>query len=141
MIWLACEGRPFFLSLPKTHFRPNDKRRNMGYSSSFLNKIIQVQNRKKAKPSVMGIDGDGIEWEDGDILHANVTYAKGARALNAGALDAYEVKEVRMRWTNRITMRSRVKYQGNVYQILPETFHEDFHEDTLQFNMQLIINK
>jgi head-tail adaptor len=115
-------------------------KRNMGYSAGFLNKVIVVQNRKAATANKFGIDGAGVEYEDGDVLHANVTYSKGTRAMNAGALDAYCVEEVRMRWTNKITMRSRVKYQGKVYQIIPETFHEDFQDDKIQFHMQLVIN-
>ena len=113
----------------------------MGYSAGFLLDMIQVLNRKAAQGSKYGLDGDGIEWEDGDILHANVTNAKGVRAMNAGALDAYAVKEVRMRWTDRITMRSRVRFQNNIYQIVPETFHANFREDTVQFHMQLIVNE
>jgi head-tail adaptor len=112
----------------------------MGYSSGFLNKVITVQNRKAATANKFGLDGAGVEYEDGDCLHANVSFAKGKRAMNAGALDAYCVEEVRMRWTNKITMRSRVKYNGKVYQIIPETFHEDFQENTIQFHMQLVIN-
>ena len=112
----------------------------MGYSAGFLNKLIIVQNRKAAQTNKFGLDGSGVEYEDGDVLHANVTYAKGKRAMNAGALDAYCVEEVRMRWTNKITMRSRVKYQGKIYQIIPETFHEDFQDDKIQFHMQLVIN-
>ena len=112
----------------------------MGYSAGFLNHLIQVQNRKAAQGSKYGLDGDGIEWENGDILHANVTFSKGVRAMNAGALDAYAVNIVRIRWTNKITMRSRVLYQGNTYQIIPETWHEDFQANTIQFHMQLIVN-
>jgi SPP1 family predicted phage head-tail adaptor len=112
----------------------------MAYSSGILRFVIQVQNRKAAQGGKFGLDSDGIEWEDGDILHANVTWAKGVGAMNAGALDSYAVKEVRTRWTNKITMRSRVKFDGQIYQIIPETFHEDRKENTLQFLMQLIIN-
>ena len=102
--------------------------------------MIQVLNRKAATDSKFGIDGDGIEWEDGDILHANVGHAKGMRALNAGAVDAYAFKKVCMRWTNRITMRSRVRFHDNIYQIIPETFQENRQDDELQFLMQLIVN-
>jgi head-tail adaptor len=112
----------------------------MAYSSGILRFIIQVLNRKSATGNQFGIDGDGVEWEEGDCLHANVTWAKGVKAMNAGALDAYTVAEVRMRWTDKITMRSRVKFEGNVYQIIPETFHPDKMENTLQFHMQLIVN-
>ena len=60
--------------------------------------------------------------------------------MNAGALDAYAVKIVRMRWTNVFNERSRIKYQGKVYQIIPETFNANHYENTLQFLMQLIVN-
>lgn len=131
---------PIFCGKPMGGFCGEGKDENMGYSAGFLNKMIQVLNRKEAKDSVYGLDGNGVEWEEGDCLHANVTWAKGVRAMNAGALDVYAVKEVRTRWTDKITMRSRVKFDGQMYQIIPETFHPDKRENTLQFHMQLIIN-
>ena len=113
----------------------------MSYQAGFRYEIIIPMNRKAATVGKYGVDSGGIKWEEGTPLHANVDYQRGKSAMNAGALDSYAVKIVRMNWTDKLNERSRVKYQGNVYQILPETFHEDFHEDTLQFNMQLIINK
>ncbi len=112
----------------------------MAYSSGILRFVIQVLNRKAAQGGKFGLDVDGIEWVEGDYLHANVTWAKGVRSMNAGALDAYAIKEVRTRWTDKITMRSRVKFDGQIYQIIPETFHADKMENTLQFHMQLIVN-
>ena len=112
----------------------------MGYSAGFLHEMIQVLNRKEAKTSKFGLDGGGIEWEEGPCLHANVDYARGKSAMNAGALDAYAVKIVRMRWTNCFSERSRVKYDDKVYQIIPETWAANKHENTLQFLMQLIVN-
>ena len=114
----------------------------MGYTAGFLHDMIQVLNRKEAKTSKFGLDGGGVEWEEGPCLHANVDYAKGKAAMNAGALDAYAVKIVRMRYnaTAVINERSRIKYQGKVYQIIPETFNANHYEDTLQFLMQLIVN-
>ena len=41
----------------------------------------------------------------------------------------------------KISMRSRVKYDGNIYQILPETFHVDKPDNTIQFHMQLVNEK
>ena len=49
----------------------------MGYSAGFLHDMIQVLNRKEAKTSKFGLDGGGVEWEEGPCLHANVDYAKG----------------------------------------------------------------
>ena len=114
----------------------------MSYSAGFLHDMIQVLNRKAAATSKFGLDGGGIEWEEGPCLHANVDYARGKAAMNAGALDAYAVKIVRMRYnaTSVITERSRIKYQGRVFQIIPEMFHPNHYDDTLQFHMQLIVN-
>ena len=114
----------------------------MGYSAGFLHDIIQPLNRKEAVAGKFGLDSAGIEWEEGRCLHANVDNAKGKSAMNAGALDAYAVKIVRMSYnaTAVINERSRIKYDGRVYQIIPEMFHPNHFDYTLQFHMQLIVN-
>lgn len=112
----------------------------MGYSSGFLNKRILVQNRKAAVQSKFGIDSNGPEYEDTVCLHANVGWKKGLGGLHEGALDVYGVVEVRMRWTNQVNERSRIVYEGRTYQIIPETFHSDRQDNTIQFLAQVIIN-
>jgi len=114
----------------------------MSYSAGFLHEIIIPLNRKAASVGKYGVDSGGIQWEEGPCLHANVDYQRGKSAMNAGSLDAYAVKIVRMRYnaTAVINERSRIKYQGKVYQIIPETFNANHYEDTLQFLMQLIVN-
>ena len=112
----------------------------MGYSSGFLNKRILVQNRKAAVQSKFGIDSNGPEYEDIVCLHANVGWKKGLGGLHEGALDVYGVVEVRMRWTNQVNERSRIVYQDRTYQIIPETFHPDRQDNTIQFLAQVIIN-
>ena len=112
----------------------------MGYSAGFLHDIIQPLNRKEAVAGKFGLDSAGIEWEEGPCLHANVDYAKGKSAMNAGSLDAYAVKIVRMRYTTAFNERSRVKYLDKTYQIIPETWNANHREDTLQFLMQLVVN-
>ena len=114
----------------------------MGYSAGFLHDIIQPLNRKEAVAGKYGLDSAGIEWEPVGCLHANVDYQRGKSAMNAGSLDAYAVKIVRMRYsaTAVINERSRIKYQGRVFQIIPEMFHPNHYDDTLQFHMQLIVN-
>ena len=105
-----------------------------------LDKHITILNRKEAETSAFGLDGGGIEWQEVDCCWANVSWSKGTRALNAGAIDAYAVKMVRLRYTPTVTPRSRVKYDGQTYQVLPETFNADQRANTIQFLMQLIIN-
>ena len=112
----------------------------MTYSAGFLHDIIIPLNRKEAKVGKYGIDSAGVEWEEVGCLPANVDDQKGKSAMNAGALDAYAVKIVRMRWTNVFNERSRIKYEDKVFQIIPETFNANRRTDTLQFLMQLIVN-
>ena len=112
----------------------------MSYPAGFLENIIIPLNRKAATVGKYGVDSGGIQWEEGEPLHANVDYQRGKAAMNAGALDAYAVKIVRMNWTDKLNDRSRVKYDGKVYQILPETFNPHYRKNTIQFLMQLVVN-
>jgi len=112
----------------------------MAFSTGFLKHRIVVQSRTKAKQGKFGLDSAGAEFEDTCELWAAVDWAKGTSALREGSLDAYAVVVVRMRWSPDITCRSRIKYEGKVYQILPETFHDDRQANTIQFTAQAIIN-
>lgn len=109
----------------------------MTYTSGKLTERIVIQNRKKAQMTSMGLDGHGVEWEDTNTVCASVDSNKGMTGLVAGAIDSYEVNLVRMRWTSEISRRSRIVYEGEVYDILPETFHADRRNDKIQFLMQL----
>ena len=100
---------------------------------------ITIQNRKEQTSDSYGINGQGIEWEDVITLNAAVSYAKGMSAMREGALDAYAVKMVRMDWSPDVNMRSRVVWQGQTDQIIPETFNSDFKQNEIQFHMQLIV--
>ena len=112
----------------------------MAYTAGFLKDLVTILNRKEAQQGKFGLDSAGIEWEEVGCLHANVDYQRGKSAMNAGSLDAYAVKIVRMRWTNVFNERSRVKYQDKTYQIIPETWNANHRENTLQFLMQLVVN-
>lgn len=112
----------------------------MAYSSSFRDHRIKILNRKTAEMGDFGLDTTGIEWEETACVWASVTWAKGNRALNEGAIDAYGVVNVRMLWTNAINMRSRIVHEDITYQILPETFHPDKRKNEIQFIAQAIIN-
>lgn len=112
-----------------------------GYSSGMRDKRVVILNRKAASAGKYGIDSSGVEWEDTATVWAAVTWTKGMRAMNAGAVDVYGVVMVRMNWNDKITIRSRIRYDDNIYQILPETFHEDKRANTIQFNAQILINE
>ena len=112
----------------------------MAYSSGFLKHRITIQNRKAATMGKFGLDTSGPEFEDTTCLWASVDWQKGKAGMHEGALDSYGVVLVRTRWTNQVNERSRMVYEGRTYQIIPETFHADRQENTVQFMAQVIIN-
>ena len=112
----------------------------MAYSSGFLKDRVTILNRKEAVQGKFGLDSAGIEWENMGCVHANVDWQKGKSGMTAGALDAYGVKIVRMRWNSIINERSRIQWHGKTYQILPETFNANHQDDTIQFLCQQIVN-
>ena len=112
----------------------------MAYTAEFLKDLVTVLNRKEAVQGKFGLDSAGIEWENMGCVHANVDWQRGKSGMTAGALDAYGVKIVRMRWNSIITERSRIQWHGRTYQILPETFNPDRQGNTIQFLCQQIVN-
>ena len=111
-----------------------------GYSAGMRHERIQILNRMEARAGKNGIDSSGVEWCSAGCYQVAVDWSKGVRALNAGAVDAYGVVEIRMNWTSAVTMRSRFVYDGVTYQILPETFHANKRSNTIQFLGQAIID-
>jgi head-tail adaptor len=101
---------------------------------------ITVQNRKEQTQGKYGIDSTGIEWENTVCLWASVEWQKGKSGMREGALDAYAVILVRMNWSPQISMRSRIVWEEQTYQIIPEMFHPDKQANTIQFHAQLIVN-
>ena len=112
----------------------------MAYTSGLLKYRVTILNRTEAQQGKFGLDSAGVEFESAGTVWASVDFAKGKSALNAGALDAYAVKMVRMRWNTIVNERSRILYGGKTYQIIPESFNADRQENTIQFLMQQIIN-
>ena len=112
----------------------------MAYTSGLLKHRVTILNRTEAQQGKFGLDSAGVEFEQAGTVWASVDWQKGKSGMTAGALDAYGVKIVRMRWNSIITERSRIQWQGKTYQILPDTFNPDRQGNTIQFLMQQIIN-
>lgn len=110
-----------------------------GYASGLRDKRVMILNRTAAEDGSFGVDGDGVEWREDGCVYAAVTWTKGIRAMNAGAVDVYGVVMIRMNWNSIVNERSRIVHDGTTYQILPETFHADKRANTVQFNAQAIV--
>ena len=114
----------------------------MSYSSSMLRFLVDIYNRTEQTAGRFGIDGGGVSWEKtASNIHVNIPWAKGATALRVGALDAYTEIIVRMPFNTVVTMRSRIVWNGQTYQVKPNTFHSDFQEDKIQFNATLLVDE
>lgn len=112
----------------------------MAYTTGILKNRVEILNRAEQTTGKYGIDSSGVQWTSAGEVWAEVTWAKGKQAMNAGALDAYALIMVRMRWNDTVTMRSRLVYNGQTYQVVPETLHIDKQANTIQLNAQLVIN-
>ena len=112
----------------------------MAYTAEFLKDIVTILNRKEAVQGKFGLDSAGIEFEPAATVWANVDWQRGKSGMTAGALDAYGVKIIRMRWNSIVTERSRIQWHDKTYQILPETFNACHQDNTIQFLCQQIIN-
>lgn len=113
----------------------------MSYTSGLLKDRVDIYNRKEQTIGAYGIDTNGIEWTMVATVWANVEWQKGKTGMREGSLDSYGIVIVRMRYNCDVNMRSRIGYNDQMYQILPETFHPDKQANTIQFLAQVIINE
>lgn len=111
----------------------------MAYTAGFLKYKVVILNRQEAEPGRFGLDSSGIEWAQDACVWASVEWQKGKTGMHEGALDSYGVVLVRMRWNCIACPRSRIIYEGQTYQVLPETFHADKQANTIQFLAQAIV--
>lgn len=106
----------------------------MAYSSGLLNKKVEILN--KVAPEAAGF-GDTTRYECVACVWADITWSKGTKALREGALDAYDVVMVRMRWNKIVTRDSRLRHEGKTYQIT--SLNADRRENQVQIIAQEII--
>lgn len=112
----------------------------MAYTAGMRKDRIKVLNRVEAAMGKHGRDSHGVIWVPVCCLWASVDWQKGKTAMAEGALDSYGVIMVRLNYSSQIAMRNRIEWQGQVYQIIPETFHADYQDNTIQFHAQVVID-
>jgi hypothetical protein len=66
-----------------------------------------------------------------------VTWKKGQKALNEGALDAQDTVLIRMRWNTVVNRYSRLECEGVTYQI--QSIHADRMDNTMQITATEIV--
>lgn len=106
----------------------------MGYSSGILNKRVKIL--KKKDPAQKGF-GETTTYEEAGCVWADVTWKKGQKALNEGALDSMDTVMIRMRWNSIVTRDCQLECEGVTYQI--QSMHADRRENTIQITATEIV--
>jgi len=102
----------------------------MGYSTGLLRRRVTVAKRMQSTTSAFGKDAAGITYETIGTFWADVTWTKGVKAMREGALDAYDIIMIRMRFQSIITRECLMQFEGKWYDI--ESFHWDYQENIIQ---------
>ena len=104
----------------------------MPYTSDILHYVVTVFNKQNATGF-----GETTAYSLAGCVHAGITWKKGQKALNEGALDAQDTVLIRMRWNSIVKRDSRLQYDGVTYQI--QSFHTDRRDNSIQITATEIV--
>lgn len=111
----------------------------MAYSAGMLNHKITLARRVKAEAGTHGLDGGGIKYQIVTTVSAGVTFKKGARGLNEGTVEDYDILMFRLRWRKDIDRWCLIKYHNTWYQI--ESFNDDYVDNQIQITAREMTNQ
>lgn len=99
---------------PETLFRWKRKSKiSMSYQAGFRNHIVIIKNKVVATAF-----GETTGYQEVARVHAAKTWKHGAKALQEGALDAYDKVLFRMNYNTIVKRDSLLVCEGKTYQIL-----------------------
>ena len=104
----------------------------MAYTSGMLKYRVTVLNKQVATGF-----GETTSYQPAATVWADVTWKKGQKALNEGALDAQDTVLIRMRWNNIVQRDSRLQSGGVTYQI--QSLHADHQDNTIQITATEVV--
>lgn len=104
----------------------------MAYTSGLLKHRVTILNKQVATGF-----GETTSYQPAATVWADVTWKKGQKALNEGALDAQDTVLIRMRWNKIVTRDSQLQHDGVTYQI--QSFHRDYQENIIQITATEIV--
>ena len=108
----------------------------MAYSSGMLKDRVEILTRQRAISGERGRGSGEPVFGTAACVWAAVTWTKGARPMQEGALEAYDVVMIRMRWNDIVNRDCRLRSGGKIYQILQ--FQEDRQDNQIQIIAQEI---
>lgn len=102
----------------------------MAYNTSILDQRVEVWARQAADEGEFGVGSAGTTYVKVAEVWANVSWARGIKAMRAGAMDAYDSVMVRTRYNDLLKRDCRLKIGGTFYQI--DSFNGSRRENTIQ---------
>ena len=85
----------------------------MAYQAGFRPHLVTIRNKVVATGF-----GETTQYQDVKTVHAAKTWKHGAKAMQEGALDAYDKVLFRMNWNNIVKRDSLLVCEGKTYQVL-----------------------
>lgn len=111
----------------------------MAYSAGMLNKRITIAKRVTGTTPTSATDTGKARYEILDTVWAAETWNKGAKAMQAGVLDAYDTVMFRMRYRSDVDRWCLIQYHGRWYQI--QSLNSDYQENQLQITATEMANQ
>ena len=99
-------------------------------SSGMRDKRVTILAKQETDGGRFGRGATAPTWEPIATVWANVTFARGTKALRHGALDADDVIMVRSLYIRQATRDCRLQYDGRTWEI--ESFNSDYRQNELQ---------
>lgn len=95
-----------------------------------MNKRVTIARRATSQTAAKATDTGGVKYEILCTVWAAETWNKGAKAMQEGAMDAYDTVMFRMRYRSDVDRWCLIQYHGRWYQI--QSLNSDYQENQLQ---------
>ena len=117
---------------PKHIVSRTEKARNMAYQAGFRPHLVTIRNKVVATGF-----GETTQYQDIKTVHAAKTWKHGAKAMQEGALDAYDKVLFRMNYNTIVQRDSLLVCEGRTYQVL--SLNGDFKANEIEILAQEVV--
>lgn len=104
----------------------------MAYQAGFRPYLVTIRNKVVATGF-----GETTQYQDIKTVHAAKTWKHGAKAMQEGALDAYDKVLFRMDYNNIVQRDSLLVCEGKTYQVL--SLNGDFKANEIEILAQEVV--
>ena len=111
----------------------------MAYSAGMLKKRITIAKRVTGQTPTSATDTGKARYEILATVWAAETWNKGVKAMQEGAMDAYDTVMFRMRYRSDVDRWCLIQYHGKWYQI--QSLNRDYQENQLQITATEMANQ